>query len=245
MGNNKFFIINLLIGFAIVSLHFFLNVPFWMLLMIFVPTSIIGMIIYSSMYNFRKDLQFEPVDRVKFDERTRQLETDTCKVLNLGFNKIDEFYLQLIPDSITYVFKHVSEPVYMNLYHMGPKIVPDVITLFENGYYLTTGATPDAGNIPRENKEFLQIFENLSYENLYEEHRKSVEFLKSKNLNTREVSQPEFRDEFMKSLRVTGERIMSYPAWPLLLLFWVVTVRGKIHKMSIEKQVESGKIRVD
>lgn len=245
MGNNKFIIINMLIGFALVSLNFFLNVPLWMLIMIFIPTSIIGMIIYSSIYNFRKDLHFEQVDRVKFDERTRKLESDACKVLNMGFNKIDEFYLQLIPDSITYIFKHVSDPIYMNLYHMGPKIVPDVITLFDNDYSLTTGSTSDAGNIPRGEKELLQIFENASYETLCEEHRKSVEFLKSRNLNTREVSQPEFRDEFMKSLKETGERIMSYPVWPLLLLFWVVTVRGKIHQMSIEKQVESGKIRVN
>lgn len=245
MENNKFVIVNLVIGFAIVSLHYFFDIPLWILLVALIPLSIIGMIIYTSIFNFRKDLQFEPIDRVKFEERIRQMETDACKVINLGFNKTDEFYLKLIPDSITYIFKHASEPIYMNLYHMGPKIVPDVVTLFDSGFSLTTSSTPDAGNIPRSNNEFLQVFENLSYENLYEEHRKSVEFLKNRGLNPREASQPEFRDEFMKSLKETGEKVMSYTLWPVLLLFWVVTVRGKIHKMPIEKQVESGLISIN
>lgn len=245
MKNNTFLIINLIIGFAIVSLHYFLKVPLWLLLVVMVPLSILCMIIYTSIYNFRKDLVFQPVDQVKHFERIKQMESDTCRILKMGFNKIDEFYLQLIPDSITYIFKHVSEPVYLNLYHMGPKIIPDVITLFDDDFSLTTSSVPDAGNIPRGEREFLQVYENASYEILVEEHRKSVEFLKSKKLITKEVTQEEFRDEFMKSLQESGRRIMSHTLWPLLLLFWVVTVRGKIFKMSIQKQVEKGIIRIE
>ena len=242
MSNDKFFIINLLVGFTVVALHFFFQVPFWIVFLVLIPIAVMAMVTWSAIYNFREDLQFEPVDREKYESRVRELEKDAVKLKEMGFEKIDEFYMKLNPDNITYIFKHNEYPVYFCVYQMGPKRVGDVVTIFTNDCGLTTGSLFDAGCIPRGEKEFLQIFENQPYERLFDEHLTSLSFLREKNLNPRELSASQFREEFMKSLKDTGDRIKSYPVWPFLLLFWVVSAHGRRYEGSIKSQLEKGLI---
>jgi hypothetical protein len=220
------------------------NIPFWLFILIVIPLLIIAFTYGSFNYSFRSTLKAVNIPSKGYSSRIKELDIDAKKVDNLGFEKWDDFYLKMIPDSIVYVFKNKEEPVYLCLYNFGSKKTCDLFTRYENDYTLTTCNTVDGGMTPRSQKSLLQIVTNVSYENLFEIHKKAHEFLKNKGLRKFDIAKQEFRQYFLKSIHEYAQFVRKYPFWPVLLIFWTVIKRGRVYCKKIETQYNNGTVQL-
>jgi hypothetical protein len=244
MNHALWWIISFAVGFAVFFTSDLLGIPIWVVLAVVVPLAVIGMTVYSFLYNVRPDLKVEVIPTKGFGERMRALEVEAAALEKLGFRKVDEFYLKIIPDCIVQVFGKEDETLHVFLYHLGQKMSSDVITAFKNDYNLTTGASADGGNIPPSPKDFLQTFDMARYERLLEEHGKAIEFLKSNRLEPQKLSDGMMRDLLLKSFKKLSERVRQNLFWPILLIYWVISKRGRMYARSIEEQYKLGIIKL-
>jgi len=217
-----------------------LKIPFWAFLLIAVPILIIVLIYGSFQYSFRESLAIQSVPEHGYKSRTNDLERESRLIELQGFYKIDQFYLRMIPDSITFVFKHTKEPVYFCIYHFGKKHTCDFVTRFENEYYLTTSSSVDAGMTPRPEKALLQIFPSTPYETLFQKHLKSRDYIFQNGISTFDIQEGEFRFYFMKSIKEQADHIRKSLFWPLMLLIRTISQYGRKFCSSIKEQYPQG-----
>ncbi len=216
------------------------QIPLWMFLIIAAPVLTIMLIYGSFLYSFRKSLKMEAVPTHGYSARIQALDQAARHVEVLGFQKIDQFYLKMIPDSITYVFKHQHEPCYFCLYHLGQKMTCDVVTRFENEFSLTTSGSVDAGMTSRPKKALLQIFPGKSYQDLFLKHKEASEYIDINGIRTFNFAGEEFRCYFMTSLREQETFIRKTFFWPLMLLIGTISRHGRIYCRSIRDQYPRG-----
>lgn len=213
-----------------------LKVPLWMFVILGAPLLAIVLTYTSLMYSFRASLRLEPIPKKGYVARIEELDKEGEVINRLGFDRKDAFYLKTIPDSITYVFKHNIEPIYLCVYHLGAKKTCDIVSCFERDFTLTTCSSVDGGMIPRPPKKMLQIFEKLSYGELLDKHRMAQDFIESKGIKQIDIPSEEFREYFVKSIREFAEYARTFAFWPVRLIYWTVIKRGKIYLKSIEEQ---------
>jgi len=219
------------------------DMPFIVFLFVFAPLFLIIMTYASFMYSFRDSIALERVPAKGCESRVASLEKEADDVRTLGFTKTDAFYIKSIPDSITYVLKHESLPVYMHLYNFGSKKAHIFMTFFEGGVELTTGASVSGGMIPRPDKKLTQVFEGLPYDRLFDEHLKGVSFIKGKGRKEWNAPYDFIKKEFRKRYLEVGEHVRSFSFWPVRLVVWTITQRGKVHRRSIEEQHKMGMVK--
>lgn len=219
---------------------FLLNVPLWAFIIIFVPLLVIVFTYGSFMYSFRSSICPKPIPSSGYQSRVTALEKEVDDLMSLGFEKFDEFHLKTIPDTVVYAFRHHARPVLLAIYHFGPKTGCDLISTFENDYALTTCNNVDGGMAPRPDDKYLQIFPGESYPILIGEHLKAYDFLIDNGLREDDVRKKEFRHFFMQSFHQQADVIRKIQFWPIRLIFWTVTRRGRMYCKSIEEQFLSG-----
>lgn len=222
---------------------FFVELSFFSTFLILIPALIIAFIYGSFVYSFRDSLKPEEIPATGYGGRVTETE-NKLRELPLGFKKIDRFYLKAVPDSITYAFLNENEPVIGCLYHFGKKMGADFVTLYNDGYSLTTNNSFDGGMAPRYKKAFIQLFPEYDYEKLYGKHMESHIFLIEKGLRPVYIQGSEFRFYFMKEFKAQGEFIRKIPFWPVILLFRTISQYGKKYNLSIKKQYEKGMIKI-
>jgi hypothetical protein len=219
-----------------------LQIPFFVSLVVMIPAIIIILNIYTVFYNYRSKLELEVIPEGKFEDRRASLATDMEQLKHRNFNKIDEFYVKTIPDVVVYAFKHSEEPIFLYLYHLGPKKSFDVVTAFTDGSGLTTNNSADSGVVPINPKNFMQIFQGASLETVLDNHRKAVDYLKGKGKEVADLSTEAMRKKFLNAFFEAGEMVKKHPIWPIMLIVWVYIKPGlKKHAMSIEDQYHSWK----
>lgn len=231
-------------GFFIMMFSSFFQIPAVITLAVLIPLDVIALTVFSFLYNFRGNVRPEPVPGRGFDSRRADLDRSIPILESMGFKKIDEFFLKIIPDALVYCFQHSNGTTYVCLYHLGPKQFADAISLYNNEVSLTTGMSPDGGNIPPKDRAILQIFPNASLETLLQRHADGVEFLRGKGYEPISHSPSTFREEFMRAFREVGVRVQKMAFWPVLLIFWVVTSRGQVYLKSVEEQFRAGMIKI-
>ena len=215
--------------------------PFWVFLSIAAPLLVVGFTYGSFKYSFRKGLRAE-MPGIRYNSRIIDLDTEKKKAEQLGFEKIDFFYLRMIPDSVTYVLKHREQSIYLLIYHLGTKRSFDLFTRFSNGYTLTSCDNLDGGMSPRPAKYLMQILPQATYTELFDWHSKTLEFLKEKGFKTYDLAKEEFRLYFIKSLHEYARFISKYPFWPILLIYWTITKRGRAYCRSVQEQAALNRI---
>jgi len=222
----------------------FLDLPLWIYLLIVVPILIIVFTIGSITYSFRKSLQIKAVPKSGYDKRIKELNIDTRILENNGFDKWHEFYMKMIPDSVIYVFKKQEESIYLCLYHFGSKRSCDIFTRYNDDYTLTTCNTIDGGMTPRPDKSLLQIITRVSYLEQLEIHRKANTFLMNKGLRYFDIPKQEFNSYFLKCIHEYADHVRRFPFWPVLLIYWTITKRGRVFCKEIERQYQEGLIEL-
>jgi len=225
-----------IITFAIV---FLFDLPMIFVYLIIIPALIFIFIQGSFIYSFRESLKPVDIPGTGYDSRIKETEK-RMKDLPAGFKLTDRFYLKAIPDSVTYIFFHDSEPVISCIYNFGTKVAADFVTLYSDGFTLTTNDTLDGGMAPRPEKNFIQLFPDQSYEKLYDKHMESHIFLIEKGLKYVSIHTGEFRHHFMREYRAQGEFIRKIPFWPIKLLIRTVTKYGRKYALPLKNQVERG-----
>lgn len=221
------------------------KIPLLVFLVIGVPVLTIIFTYISFRYSFRSSLKPEPIPAKGYEPQIRELERDEPILKEMGFDKTDSFYLKIIPDSIIFVFKKKEGPVYFCLYHLGAKKACDIVSYFEKNITLTTSNSVEGGMTPRPDNRLLQIFERLSYAMLLERHQKAQEFIRDRGLKQTEPPSVTFREDFMKGIREFAEYVRKFSFWPVRLIVWTITRRGKIYlNKSIEEQYRSGMIKI-
>jgi hypothetical protein len=236
----KLWMWSVLVFFLVLGVNELFVIPAWVFFVIILPLLIVGLVIVLFYYNFRESLQITNVPQYGYAPRLRDLDKIATYVEPLGFRKIDQFYLKAIPDSVTYVFKHEKEPFYFCVYHLGPKHACDIITRFENDYYLTTANTVDAGMTPRPPKSFLQIFANQPYQTMLSYHMESYRYISENGIRVFDISEGEFRYYFMKSYREHAAYMKKLFLWPVALIIRTITRPGKVYCRTIKEQYPNG-----
>lgn len=221
-----------------------LDLSLWLFLLIIVPLLIILFTIGSFTYSFRKSLQIKPVPKSGYDKRIKELNIDAHTLEKIGFDKWDEFFLKMIPDSVIYVFKYRHDSIYFCLYHFGSKKTCDIFTRYNDDFTLTTCNAIEGGMTPRPAKALLQIITKLSYNELLDIHQKTNTFLQAKGLKELDIPKQEFQEYFLKSIREQADHVRKYTFWPILLIFWTITQRGKKYCRQIENQYQKGLIEI-
>lgn len=220
-----------------------LNLSFMVTMGVLIPVLIYLFIFGSFQYSFRESLRPQPIPGRGYGQRVRETQ-EKMKGLPPDFREIDRFYLKAIPDSTIFAFLHDHEPVFFCLYHFGKKMGCDVVSLYENGFGLTTNHSLDAGMAPRRNKDLLQIFPGAGYRELFEKHMEAHILLIEKGLRPLYLHPEEFRHHFMRDYRSQGDYIKTFPFWPAQLLLRTVTRYGNKYCFSVQHQMESGNIRI-
>lgn len=223
---------------------YFFDIPLWLFVIVVIPLLVIALTYGSFSYSFRQSLRIEPIPNKGYTSRIRSLDIEKIKVDNLGFEKVDDFYLKMIPDTLIYVFKHKEEPVYLCLYHLGVKTTCDFVTRYGDGYSLTTCNNIDGGMTPRPEKSLLQIITKVTYTDMFGIHMKAHNFLLHKGLRTHDVAEEEFRRYFLQCLHSQATYVRKFMFWPILLVFWTITKRGRVYCEEIETQHKRGLVRL-
>lgn len=235
MKNTAWFIIIFLVSFTLVSI---LGIPLPFFLAIFAPILLVSTTYVSLNYNLRRSLEPGAIPK-GYESRSYVINSHHPRLYNLGFQPHDTFYLKMIPDVVVAVFKHYNEPIYLCIYHFGDKMVVDVISFFENDITLTTTSNTKGGMFPRPAGKLLQVFENASYEQLFWEHIQACQFMQNQGIKAI-LPLEGFRNRFMEGLRRAGVKIKEHNLWPLKLLYWSVTKRGREYRTPIEEQYRTG-----
>jgi len=224
-------------------LLWYLNLPFAVSMFIIVPVLIYLFIFGSFMYSFRDSLKPESIPARGYEKRTMETE-ESQKRLPRGFREIDRFYLKTIPDSTTFAFLHENEPIFFCIYHFGKKMGCDVVTLYENGFELTTNNSVDGGMAPRRDKDLIQIFPDADYDELYRKHMDAHIFLIEKGLRPFYLNPGEFRHRFMQDYRAQGDYIRTLFLWPVILLIRTVLQYSRRYCLTVQEQFRKGEIKV-
>jgi len=222
-----------LISFAII---YFFKIELWAFFLFFVPVYLVIVTIFTAWHNMRGTIKPEPIPPSGFANRIAQMDSIFPQIVRLGFRETDRFYMKMIPDSVVYVFKHNSEPVYFCLYHLGTKMACDFVTRYGYDVTLTTNNVPDAGVMPRPPKAMLQIFPGITYEQLCSNHISAHRFLLKNGISTHDFPPGEFRAYFIESIRKQWLYLKKHPLWPLTTIFKAVTKIGIGYRKPIQYQ---------
>jgi len=219
---------------------FFLKPPILLFMGVGIPILTIVLTMAAFAFSFRKTLQYESVPERGNEDRIRALDAQSAEWERMGFTKCDGFFLKMIPDSITYVYKHRQVPAYGCVYHFGAKMSCDIITLLRGNRSLTTNNSRDAGNIPRPSAKMLQVFPGGSLGYLWEEHQRATAFVNGKGLAAVELPLADFRPYFFKDIQEFKDYVLGLPLWPVKLVYWVITRYGRNYCRRVEDQFRSG-----
>lgn len=188
----------------------------------------------------RPSLAAEEIPPAGYEGRISALQQEEAGLQALGFERLDRFYLRMIPDVVVFAYRHRQEPMFFCLYHMGSRITADVVTRFAAEYSVTTCSTLDGGMAPRPPKSLIQCFDKSSWADLLEHHRKAIRFLESRNLKALDYKPSSFRAYLVQEVQTAFGHIRRISLWPGRLIFWTVTKRGRRFACPIEEQVRSG-----
>lgn len=228
-------IVTIIICFIIMNV---LNIPLWAFLLIASPILVFGLTYFSFIYSFRDTLEPQQIPEKGYENRLAELDRDYPRINYMQFERIDAFYLKIIPDTVVFIYKHRFEPIFLCDYHLGSQRSFDFITYFENDIGLTTTTSVSGGLSPRPAGEFLQVVEGHPMEVLLNEHTKGVYYLKYQGVNSIDIPIHIYRQKFMEDLFKSAKSMRSYSMWPMRLVYWTIVKRGKIHKRPIEEQLK-------
>lgn len=231
------FVITFVLYYFLAELH----VPFILSIILILPLLGIAMFYLAFVYSFRSNLQLEFIPEKGYESRINEIKNQEKALLDLGFAKIDEFYLKTIPDSITFMYKQKDLPTYSYIYHFGKKMALDIVSYFPNDITLSTCSSSSAGSTPRSAKKLLQICENVPFSNQLTAHMNAMSFLKQHHLDPLNISNESCRDNLMKSILDQAKFIRSQFLWPVKVFYWALAKPGlKIYKKPIQEQYPSG-----
>jgi energy-coupling factor transporter transmembrane protein EcfT len=231
-------VITMIIMLFVVSI---LNIPLWAFLLIAAPLLTFGLTYFSFVYSFSPTLEPKEIPAKGYQDRIAQLEAYYPKLYYMQFERIDSFYLKIIPDSIVYVYKHKIEPVFLCQYHLGSKETYVFVTYFENDVSLLTSPSVNTALIPAKPGKFIQVLENHPIEVLFNEHLRGTYYLRQyHNVNPLDIPYYAYRHKFMQDLQEGARHIRDIFAWPVKVVYWTISKRGKVHKRPIDEQLQLG-----
>jgi len=190
-----FFLVVLALGYALIEAA---GLPFVFVaaLMFVVPNYV------AYHYNARRCEQTWPIPECGYERRREDIERDEHMIFNLGFDRVDEFHQKASSNYIAYCYKHTAESVFLIVYHFGVTKGCDFITFFrESDATLTTSPLKSGGMMPRPPQRFLQLFPDASYAELFDEHRRSLAFLRGRGLTPLDHPAASFRGHVVRFLR--------------------------------------------
>jgi hypothetical protein len=99
------------------------------------------------------------------------------------------------------------------------------------------------GGIPRRDDHWLQVFLGLPPLELFQRHLTAHAFLNDKGLTATGFAPGSPRDNFIKDVDDQNKHLRSFAFWPVRVIWWTISKRGRIHHRSIEQQYQAGMIR--
>lgn len=191
-------------------------------------------------YNSRAMTALRPIPERGYDGRREVLERGESVLFNLGFRKMDEFYLKSISDVVVYAYEHRSEPVVLCTYHAGLTTFCDFITRFEGDVSLTTTSAGSAGAVRRPARRPAQIFKSLDHAQMFEEHRRGVAFLGRHGLRPAQLPLSSFRQFFVGSVKEFYDCGRRDRLFLLRFMFGFLTAAGQDYRKPLEEQYPAG-----
>jgi hypothetical protein len=234
MKKNLPLIVGVVSGVAIYAATSYFDLSLLWMLLTFVPVAYVQ-IYLTNRYNFRDSVRMEPVPSGN-GFRVLRLDDNQEKLAGFGFTKIDEFYLDLAPDVIAYVYRSEQHPITLLDYNVKIMTFVDLVTRFDNGWMLNTSDTKHAGASPVPENKLLQVFPYASFPDVLKAHLDAVEFLKQRGFQPSAVQSENYREAFMEHYRRDGKFATGILS-PVKIVYRAVTGKKKRHFMPVQQQV--------
>jgi len=108
----------------------------------------------------------------------------------------------------------------------------DFVTIYNDIVSITTSSTKDAIMLPRPPKSYMQVFTNLSADDLHLKHLEARRKIENKESVLLPREKPDLFKEIKKSLINQANFIMSLPLWKFRGIFWFF-IRGNMANKSL------------
>ena len=230
------FLLTMVVMAPAVWLGDWLGLPFFVTMLV----AFVALNYFIFAYNSRAMQVLRPIPERGYDRRREALERDEAMLFNLGFCKTDEFYLKSLSDVVVYASEHRSEPVVLCAYHAGVKTFCDFVTKFEGDVSLLTTTSGSAGAVKRPARRHAQIFKNLDYTQMFEEHRRGVAFLGRQGLRPTKLPTSSFRQFFVASVKEFYDCGRGDRFFLLRFIVGFLTAAGQNYRKPLEQQYPAG-----
>lgn len=235
MKHHVYLIASIVVGFIFWQTLVFFGFSLWMILLL-LPVLGYAQMVLSNQFTFRNSLEFQPIPESGYEKRLVVLSLNEHLLGNLGFRKIDEFYMKTSTDLIAFVYRHDQYAVTFCDYHVGgDKQWSDLITRFENEYSLTTSNSKYGGVIRREKESLLQNFESRPFQELLNQHLQAGKFLSEQNFQVKNLQSENFRQWFMDGFKKEGKKLRN-PLMPMKIMYGMATNYKQRYAKPIQQQ---------
>lgn len=235
MKHHGYLIASFVVGFILVQTLAFFGFSLWTILLLMPVTAYAQMVIFNQ-YTFRNSLELQPIPESGYEKRLVVLALNEQLLSNLGFRKIDEFFMKTSTDLIAFVYRHDQYPVTFCDYHVGgDKQWSDLITRFENEYSLTTSNSKYGGVIKRDKEFLLQNFESRLFQELLNQHLQAGKFLSGQDFQVKNLQSENFRQWFTDGFKKEGKKLRN-PIMPLKIMYGMATNYKQRYAKPIQQQ---------
>lgn len=242
MKNYLSIIVAVAIGVAVYAALSYFEMSFFWIVLALIPISY-AQIFLTNRYNFRKSIQMEPLPQAGYESRIKRLDSNQADLAEMGFAKVDEFYMALSPDVLAYAYRHEQHPITLIDYNMHIMTFCDMVTQFDNGGILTTSNGGNAGVTPVPNEALLQVFPFGGYAELLRSHLEALEYLKPRGYQPSRLQSENYRPAFMRYYQHAGDYARGLLS-PAKLIYRMASGQKKRYFRPVQQQASENSIEL-
>jgi hypothetical protein len=241
----KLLAVNIIIIGGMIALSIFFDIPTGVFIFILMPLMLIFFTAGCFLYNSRQGLQARSVPETgSWAIKKSIMLAQSEPLFNAGFELVDSFIINSMPTVMINIYADRKRAISYLHYHLGQKISGEFETKFISDIEFNTANSISSGLIPRPDNRMIQIIENAPQAIMFNFHLEAVNYLESQGIKRVQQNYDATREEILSGLKREGRYVRNISFWPIKLIIWTLTKRGKIHLGPLRTQVENSLIKL-
>lgn len=180
------------------------------------------LVAFLVLTNLPETLKLEPLPDSDVPPDVRALGEE---IAALGFRRAGTALRVMMSPSATLVgYVHEKEPVYATVFRTGTvpaKTSFDFVSILHGDKGgLTTNANPEGAVLPAGDSSLRQVFADAKPEQLFRHHLEGLQWLTSRGIPARPVSDGTFRSDFLNAIGKQRQQFLAAPLRGTLVTFW-------------------------
>lgn len=241
----KLFALNVIVIGVMTALSIYFDIPTELFVFILLPLMLIIFTAGCFLYNCRQGLEARSVPQTgNWAAKQSIMLAQAEPLFNVGFELIDSFTINSMPTILINIYADRERAISYLHYHLGQKISGEFETKFINGIELNTANSISSGLIPRPENRLIQIIENAPQTIMLNFHLEAVKYLESQGIKSIAHNYDTIREDLLSGLKREGCYVRNINFWPIKLIYWTLTKRGKVYLGPLRAQVENDVIKL-